>query len=575
MKRGKIFISILFVAAGVFFFSNAPGTSADKVDKVVRYTSQHFTVAPVNWQTVVNNGFGMPNGNTTFSSYGQPSVNSRGTVTFRARSTEGQSRGTGVYMRNFPKGSVREIADLTTEVPFPNNLGTKFKEFPAVPRIAESEDYIAFRGNHSPVYRFTLPDGSETRIGTTGIYVEDKNENLFTGASKLGLVPGFDFDAVPELLSPAAFDVFPGAPAVSDSGKIAFKGNYTVDGVGQTGVFFRDLSQGPPNEKFPMKLIAGSTTDIPDVPPSFKATTFGSTAPPSISGNNLVFVGLDNEDDPHVGGIYTAPMIDRPPLRKLVGIGDPLPDLAGETITRIGEGLSFDGRYVAFWGAWGQTTKTVRLYCPVDGEARLIQYCNGVDPNSVYDPVRDAWYQDKEVHVRQGIFVYDMSLGYAFLVAQTPYDFDDLLFWVYSGRPPGAGNVSDEEEVGEPPRWRSSAFVATSNGIAVFKGRKAGQLKTGEYVDIVDGLYMKDGPQRTPIEALVETGMGSDLLDPSIPTGVLPIIGVGIERDGFRGNKLAITASMADEENSWGGIYFATVGRGGQLETVKSKKSLR
>ena len=41
----------------------------------------------------------------------------------------------------------------------------------------------------------------------------------------------------------------------------------------------------------------------------------------------------------------------------------------------------------------------------------------------------------------------------------------------------------------------------------------------------------------------------------------LPIVGVGIERDGFRNRRLAITVSMADGVESWGGIYLGNVRR--------------
>ena len=34
---------------------------------------------------------------------------------------------------------------------------------------------------------------------------------------------------------------------------------------------------------------------------------------------------------------------------------------------RLGEGVSFDGRFVAFWGAWGAETKTLVLQCPTEG----------------------------------------------------------------------------------------------------------------------------------------------------------------------------------------------------------------
>ena len=36
---------------------------------------------------------------------------------------------------------------------------------------------------------------------------------------------------------------------------------------------------------------------------------------------------------------------------------------------------------------------------------------------------------------------------------------------------------------------------------------------------------------------------------------------MGIERDGFRGNSLAINASMGTEEAGWAGIYLTEVGK--------------
>jgi hypothetical protein len=67
--------------------------------------------------------------------------------------------------------------------------------------------------------------------------------------------------------------------------------------------------------------------------------------------------------------------------------------------------------------------------------------------------------------------------------------------------------------------------------------------------------------------ALVQTGMDGTVLDPQamwdddedpatedVP---LPIASVALERDAFRGNWLAITASMGVEEAGWAGIYLA------------------
>ncbi len=47
-----------------------------------------------------------------------------------------------------------------------------------------------------------------------------------------------------------------------------------------------------------------------------------------------------------------------------------------DTFNGLGEGGAFDGRFVGFWGAWGEETKTVRLYCPTEGNRDRIDYCN-------------------------------------------------------------------------------------------------------------------------------------------------------------------------------------------------------
>ena len=56
-------------------------------------------------------------------------------------------------------------------------------------------------------------------------------------------MPDFDFFAVPGTDPAIKFDVFPGAPAVTDGATVVFKGNFTEDGVGKTGVYYRDLDE--------------------------------------------------------------------------------------------------------------------------------------------------------------------------------------------------------------------------------------------------------------------------------------------------------------------------------------------
>ena len=73
------------------------------------------------------------------------------------------------------------------------------------------------------------------------------------------------------------FDQFPGSPAVTERTTIVFKGNFAVEGVGKTGVFYRDFVAN--GGKAPIELIASSFTRIPG-----STTLFGSTAPPSVGG---------------------------------------------------------------------------------------------------------------------------------------------------------------------------------------------------------------------------------------------------------------------------------------------------
>lgn len=565
MRKNIILITALFLFTAFFSFefvsmSSAQNGKSQNINSAKTFSVAkdfRFKFAPFVWQTIVNNSFSVPGSAVTFSSYGQPSVNKQGVVTFRARSTGSSDRQSGIYMRQNLNSPIQDFADTDFFVPFPNNLNTQFTEFPSISRISQNETNIATRGNHQPVYRYFLPDGTETRAGTTGLYAKLNSDLLITGASKLGVVPGFEHHVVPNSNPPVPFSVFPGSPAINDKGVIAFKGNWSADGEEKTGIFFRQLYNTPGGGNEQVEMIASSDTDIPNAPPSFQALTFGSTAPPSVAGDEVVFVGLDYEDDPHFGGIYLSPLKQNQPLITLVGIGETLPGLKEiPEITRIGEGLSFDGRYLAFWGAWGNETRTLRLNCPVDGNADILAYCNGVDPNSIFDPVTQTWYQLKQVHVNQGIFVLDILANRTFMVANSTTDFTDFLFWVYSGKAPGTGGGDEDAE---PPRWRQSAFLSVNDGLIVFKARTGILTKQNEYVDVVDGIYMSNIVTGGGLQTIIETGMDGSIFDPMLQPNEMLIAGLGIEREGLRGHHLAITATMANAEESWGGIYIADV----------------
>lgn len=516
------------------------------------------------WRTVVNNNELIPGSTKNFNSYNQPSINSKGLVVFRARS-KGPNTESGIFTRDMVGnwGMINKIADRATVVPAPNNtlyapdntLAT-FNEFPSIPRIAMNSLTIATRGNSQPTWTYVLPDLTETRVGTTGIFTNPAG-TLITGASLLGAVPDpgsgvigtdyFPYFQVPGAAAGTRFDVFPGSPAVTDDNIIVFKGNYTEGAIGKTGVFYRDvLASGGID---PVKLIANTSTVIPNLPAPVTGITFGSTAPPSAANGQMVFAGYDNEDNPTYGGIYLAPLSPAPALTTIVGIGSPVPNAPGETFTQFGEALSFDGRYVAFWGTWGTQTNHLVLDCPTDGNADLIAYCMQQYPNGF----------GVDIPVHQGIFVHDITTGVTTMVAQTGSGIDDFLYWTYSGKPPGVGG--GDEGDGELPRWRSSAFVAVSGGHisgaeTAFKAR-TGTIVSDHYDNPVDAIYWSHGSNLT---VLIDTTTNGQSIDPEAPAGSV-VSALTIKRESFRDKWLAISVSMLEPVSgeSMAGIYVSGV----------------
>ncbi len=332
---------------------------------------------------------------------------------------------------------------------------------------------------------------------------------------------------MPNAPAGTGFDQFPGAPSVTGGSTVAFKGNYTVNGAAQTGVFFRDTSLGP---TAPINAIAQSGDQIP----YFSGAVFGSTAPPSAAANKVVFTGLDNEGAPTAGGIYLAPLTANPTLTTLAKIGDVVPNTGGQTFGGFGEGLSFDGRNVGFWGYWGAETMTVHVGCASDGMAAA--YCRQLYPDGV----------NLTEPLHQGIFTLNTTTDALAMIAQTGENgYTDFLNWTFSGRVPGTEGETD----GEPARWRSSAYLADSGGNVVFLGQK----------DSLDGLYL-GGENMPSIETLLTTNSLGQSVDPLAPPGSY-VSSIGLERDGFRGDLLTITVGMLDPvtQESWGGVYLTSV----------------
>ena len=542
---------------------------------VLAFAATLGVAQPVTWGSVANNGNIAPGGDptATFRSYNQPSINDAQLVVFRARSrpSGGGAQIDGVYSMDFATpGSIIKLLARDDTVPAPNNTDyqgvlANFTEFPSIPRIDANSSLMATRGAHQPVWTYLL-DATETRVGTAGIYAfASPSAAAVTGASLLGnavesdqVTLSFPQYSVPGTILGTRFDQFPGSPTLFSDRYIAFKGNYTdlVDGLGRTGVYYRDVLSDTPARY--TGLIANSDMLIPNQPAG-GAVKFGATAPPSAASGYVYFTAWDNEDAPTMGGIYRAgiptgtsqPQLVTPPLQVMVAIGDQVPGEApGVYFRNFGEGLSVssDGSQVAFWATWGTDTFPKTLYCPTDGNADVIAYCNQEYPNGF----------SVNIPVNQGIFVYDAVSAQTIRIARTGEDgVEDFLFWVFSGAPPGTG-TSDESR--EPARWRSSAFAALSTPVGrvlqvALKARRNG----------VDGIYAREAYQPalvTIAEVGITPGMAIDPLAPADST----VSSIGIEREGFRNGNLVLTASMLyvdpldpEVSVSWGGIYAGPV----------------
>ncbi len=526
----------------------------------------------VTWTTVVNNGTAAPDTTTgaRYFSYNQPSVNDQGLVVFRARARppvgEGGGGGggigepvRGIFTRDMstPGAPVTTIASNQAPfdvVPQPNNTGGKFNEMPSFPRIDAQSNTIAFRGQSTPVFEYQTgvdPITGEpvtTKGGTSGVYTNPQG-TLITGASLLGNVNNATYPANPDLSYfqvPGAkpgtrFDQFPGAPTVTGN-TVAFKGNWTdtLTGVGQTGIYVRDVVAS--GGLAPVVKVASSGDSFQTGQAGSATAKFGSTAPPSASNGQVAFLGLDNEDAPTAGGIFLSSLSNPSSLMSLVRIGvNAVGNGISDTFKTIGEALSFDGRNIAFWGSWGNDTQKVTVNCPTDGNASLTAACKANDTNG---KVGDGIY-DFFVPANQGIFVVDIGTGAITMKARTGSEFDDFLFWNFSGAPDDAGSEDADQEA---PRWRSNAFIAEDDFNTVFKA-----VTTRD----TTGLFGNFGTSPDDTFTLAEVGMDGVLIDAN--AAGMTVTSLGIERDGFRNGWLAINAGMANADDSWSGIYITRI----------------
>lgn len=562
------------------------------------------------WYTAANNGDLMPAEVATkfFNSYNQPAVNKEGLVVFRARSRGGEGGGPGqgepehgIYRRNLAEqGPLFVVFRRRGAVPQPNNATTgkggqlaTFNEFPSVPRIDAGSSTLATRGQSTPVWTGLVEDASgnlvETRTGTAGVYVSASHGTPTTGASMVGDVYEYDasgaivqmfpyFEVPPHgdgdmLVGPGiGFDQFPGSPAVTERTTIVFKGNFSVkideELVGKTGVFYRDFAAKGGTE--PIQVIASSLQKIPG-----SEAYFRFTAPPSAGGKYAVFAGYDNEEDPEAGGIYRARLGTKPiALEPVVKIGDPVPgEVNGATFDRFGEAISVssNGRHVLFWGGWGepsgQKTRSVALICPDEGNAARKAACAAATPEGTTG----------EVPMHQGFFLRDVQLGTTTVIARTRDLVDgrvieDFVYWNFSGRVAGMGE-GEGDDIEEPARWRSTSFGAVSgNGAPGMTVVKARFEYNEDGLENEHALLLRDVKPSGigDLVPLLRTGDLGAIVDPEAPAGAV-ITAIGIERDGFRGNWLAVNVSMlvasevaaaaggeeSEEHTGWAGVYVA------------------
>lgn len=515
------------------------------------------------FQTVVNNNDLIPGTEKNFNSYNQPSINANGLVVFRARSRGGEGAGqpaSGIFIHDMStaRSSIIPFALRGDLVSDPNNTGAIFNEFPSIPRIDANSGQIATRGQSRPVLEYqvgVMPGTGEpetTRLGTSGIYTNPRRGTQ-TGMSGLGNVndsvypanPDLSYFQVPNTTPATRFEQFPGAPSPTGGDTVVFKGNWSDPDTGgrRTGVYFRNVLMAGGTSS--VQLVADSQTDIPD----HAGTTFGSTAPPSAASNRMVFLGVDNEAAPTMGGIYMAELDDRKDpdeaslLKTIVSIGQAVVGKVDEFFNDLGEALSFDGQRVGFWGAWGDEKRAITVSCDsIENNARRI-FCfeqdDGSTPGSGAPGDGNFMF---DVAVNQGFFIADVNTLETRLVAETGIDFLDFLYWNFSGKVPGA----EDEEDGEVARWRSSSFLASDGWNAVFKGTPT----IGEIA-----LYLLFADE---LSVVAQVGMDGSLLDPEAideDGNGLPVVALGIERDGYRNGQLAISASMTDGRSSMAGIY--------------------
>ncbi|MEX2671238.1 MAG: PEP-CTERM sorting domain-containing protein [Phycisphaeraceae bacterium] len=435
-----------------------------------------------NFQKVVNSEDAMPGTDPEriFNSFNPPSIDENQLVVFRGR-TRGVGHGPldpgqleGIYTRDMAiLGPINLIADSNTPVPDSELADVTFRRFPSFPRIDDGS--VVFRGMSPPI----VPEGG----GNAGVYTNAPGV-LTTGVNRTFTVP-------PD--NTVVFGQFPGAPDIVD-GTIIFKGNLSEEEEGgdeATGIYFRDVVNDGP-----VQLVTGTNQNIPGT-----TTPFGSTSPPSVDENLVAFRGVDDEENPTLGGLMLADRsaADIPfSVQSLVSIGDSIPNGTG-AFARIGEAISFDGGTIAF----------------------------------------NAYSDSGE----QGIYQYDVDTDDLSTVADLetliPGSSDTFTSFEFESIRMGGENEGE---------LRISSFLAADSEVVAFLGKGPDDL-VGLYALIDDTLTK-----------ILDTTDNAGLLEPELD-GFL-ITELGLERDGLAGGTLAFSARMEDPDGileGRAGIYTVPI----------------
>ena len=517
--------------------------------------------AALTWETAANGSRVLPGTTTPFATFGPPTVNASGLTAFRGVSAVSVSDGTGesstttgIYTVDLANGGTLEkVADIATVVPDPNTQTygqslAKFGGFPSPPLVSPDSRFVGFNATHPPVV--LLADG---KGGGFGLYSNlGGSLNTGVGAFVATSTATYPYFQVPKMATGTAFGAFPASPTPVGGNTLVFKGDYLNGTAVGMGLYYRDVVSE--NGQSPVSLIAAtSVTAIPN-----STRKFGYLGIPGTAASTVVFVGYDRKDAATMGGIYSAPIASEPQITALVNLGMQVPgEDTGVVFTGFADNLSFDGRFVGFWGSWGSATTTRTLSCSDVPDAALAAVCS----STVY-PTGSTTV---EVPVHQGFFLYDTTQQTLAAVAKTGSDFRDFASYTFVGVLPeegpstevGSGSTGGggETEVPlEPQGFVLSPRIAVA-GQSGTSWQAAFMANTGG----VNGIYIatSSGQDSPAIATALDTTMVGTDVD-YMASGTTRIRTLELDPAGMRGSWLAIGSTLFDSttQSTSQGVYY-------------------